>query len=53
MLRYWIIRRNVQTSKLNVKLLDYEKESTNIKLNVKILDYKKESNKAKCENIGL
>ena len=31
MLRYWIIRRKVQTSMLNVKILDYKKESTNIK----------------------
>ena len=31
MLRYWIIRRKVQTSMLNVKILDYKKESTIIK----------------------
>ena len=30
MLRYWIIRWKVQTSMLNVKILDYKKESTNI-----------------------
>ena len=31
MLRYWIIRRKVQTSMLNVKILDYKKDSTIIK----------------------
>ena len=31
MLRYWIIRRKVQSLKLNVKILDYKKESTIIK----------------------
>ena len=31
MLRYWIIRRKVQTSMLNVKILDYKKDSTMIK----------------------
>ena len=31
MLRYWIIRRKVQTSMLNVKILDYKKERTIIK----------------------
>ena len=31
MLRYWIIRRKVQTLMLNVKILDYKKESTIIK----------------------
>ena len=31
MLRYWIIRRKVQSSMLNVKILDYKKESTIIK----------------------
>ena len=31
MLRYWIIRWKVQTSMLNVKILDYKKESTIIK----------------------
>ena len=50
MLRYWIIRRKVQSLKLNVKILDYKKESTNSMLNVKILDYKMESTNinAKC-----
>ena len=50
MLRYWIIRRKVQTSMLNVKILDYKKEVQSLKLNVKILDYKKESTNinAKC-----
>ena len=28
MLRYWIIRWKVQTSMLNVKILNYKKEST-------------------------
>ena len=43
MLRYWIIRRKVQSFKLNVKL-------KSLKLNVKILDYKMESTNinAKC-----
>ena len=31
MLRYWIIRRKVQSSMLNVKILDYKKERTIIK----------------------
>ena len=31
MLRYWIIRWKVQTSMLNVKILNYKKESTIIK----------------------
>ena len=31
MLRYWIIRRKVQASMLNVKILDYKKDSTIIK----------------------
>ena len=31
MLRYWIIRRKVQSLKLNVKILDYKNESKIIK----------------------
>ena len=50
MLRYWIIRRKVQTSMLNVKILIIRRKVQSFKLNVKILDYKKESTiiKAKC-----